>query len=148
MKNTDKDFVLERYKYVLEQKRSLNRNTFLVVSIYQGVLALVVAANYQLWVALTDARVSVEFVSMAANGLLLLLWVVAVFSLSVLVSGVASWLGYRKEESLIEEGYLGTSRPLPRLRNAFRWYETYVAIGIIVVTTVFSFFLPSLHVYV
>lgn len=145
MTSVDKEFVLERYRYILEQKKFLNKTTFVVISTYQAGLALVIAANYQLWVAFADKKLSKVFVSIATGGLMLLLWAIALFSISILVSGLVSWLGYRNDEASIEMRYLGGSRPLPGANRVFHWYETYVVLGILVVTIGFSWFFSFLH---
>ncbi|MBS7457364.1 hypothetical protein [Coralloluteibacterium stylophorae] len=145
MTNVDKDFMLERYKYVLEQKKFLNKTTLALLAIYQAGLALVVGAHYRLWTALAEERVSEGFASAASDGLLMLLWVLALFSVSMLISGILSWLDYRHAEALMEDEYLGGSRPLPKIGRLFHWYETYVAIAILAITAGFTWFFCMLR---
>lgn len=144
MGDVDREFMLERYRYILEQKKFLNKTSLLVVSIFQAGLGLILAGRYQIQVALSDGGVSAAFASVASFGLSFLLWVLALFSILLLGGGVVSWIGYRRDEAEIERAYLGGGRPLPVFADALKWYETYIALGIIAITLVFSFVLARL----
>ena len=131
----DREFALERYRYVLEQKRELNKTTFLLVAIYQAGLALVAGANLAVRTALSKRELTDVAAEVLLKGSAWLLLAVTGFALVMLVSGVLSWLGCRREEAAIEAVYLGVARPLPTMRSALAWYETYIAIAMIAITS-------------
>jgi uncharacterized membrane protein len=139
--SADKEFVLERYKYILEQKRFLNKTTFVVISIYQAGLVLILTGYYQALSGGADHKIPSAFACLSSRWVVVLLWVLAAFSISMLIGGLISWFGYRADEAAIEAKYLGGGRARPSFRNLLGWYETYVVLGILLVTAGFTFFL-------
>ena len=131
--NKEDNFLLERYKYVLSQKQSLNGATLQIITIYQAGLALVVSGQFAISAAVAAAKLDNEVARAGTFALLGLMSVLSTFALLLLVSGVAAWLGYRREEAQIENDVLGTSRPAPNLTSVVTWYETYFGIVIIAV---------------
>jgi hypothetical protein len=69
-------------------------------------------------------------------GLLLLITASAAFTVLFIIVGVASWIDYRREEcKLADQYFMPGFRTPPRLRNCLRWYETYIALFIVIVTS-------------
>ena len=48
---------------------------------------------------------------------------------ALIIGGVLAWLGYRKDENDIELIVVGVSRGHPRLRDAYKWYESYILLA-------------------
>jgi len=131
----EKDFALERYRYVLEQKRELNKATFGIVAIYQAGLGLVAAGELAIRGALSKGELKPNDAQVMLDGVFWLLIAVTVFSLLLLFGGIAAWLGCRRDEAHFEDRFLGGARSQPKLRNVFGWYETYFVIAIVVITS-------------
>lgn len=142
-------FLLERYKYVLEQKRALNSTTFKIATIYQALMLAVCTAAY----TVEKQALAADLPIVLAEGSLKILGVAAVvigmFACLMILSGLNAWLKYRRDESDIEGQVYGQSRRPPSWYDAIRWYETYLLLTILVVTVavvsiIFAFALPSL----
>ena len=66
----------------------------------------------------------------AELGLLILITIIAAFTVLLLVVGILSWVDYRHEECEVTEKYVAAGfRTKPRLRNFYRWYETYMILA-------------------
>jgi hypothetical protein len=63
--------------------------------------------------------------------LMLLITTIAAFVVLLIVSGVSSWLDYRREECELTEEFVrpGFRRP-PAKKNFWRWYETWIVLFI------------------
>jgi hypothetical protein len=58
--------------------------------------------------------------------------VAACFTVLLVVVGVLSWIDYRREECELTAKYFEAEfRKPPRLRNFYRWYETYIVLFVI-----------------
>jgi hypothetical protein len=125
-------FLLERYKYVLSQKQSLNAATLQIMTIYQAGLVLVVSGQFAI-VAAVPTKLDRDIARVGSFVLLGFVSALSIFALVLLGTGIGAWLAYRKEEAEIEHDVLGASRPTPTVWNAITWYETYFALGIIAV---------------
>jgi len=136
-------FLIERYKYILDQKKQLNATSFKVVSIYQAGLALILGGCYKVVVAEQAGDIAEAAAAWFLSGLLLAFGILTSFSVMMICSGIAAWFAYRKDEASIELQMLGVSRPLPRLRDVFRWYETYILFAVILIAVVFGLYLHS-----
>lgn len=126
-------FLIERYKYILSRKQSLNETTFKVAAIYQVVIIALAIAQFniiQMRSAHTITFIESQFYT---NCLMIMLTILTFLIISLLLGGVFAWLKYRKEESNIEFEAFGQSRGLAKFSNIFRWYETYIAIIVIIV---------------
>ena len=100
-------------------------------------IGLVVAAALALFVGYSGWKVPPGIARAGVRGLLALMTIVAVFTILLIVIGVATWLDYRREECELTNRYFkdGFRQP-PRLSNLWRWYETYISILILVTTGV------------
>lgn len=123
------ELVVERYKYILDQKRDLNERTFKIVAIYQAVVLAIAVGQFQ--VSSDTARTSLkpETAIVATWSLFAIFAFISVFSAVLIIGGIAAWLNYRRDEANIEIDVLGCSRPAPRFRDAFKWYETYILLA-------------------
>lgn len=124
------DFFLERYKFVLDQKKALNKASLQVITFYQGAFASVCAGQFAV-VALNSAgNLKMELARLASYSLAFILGIASLFALSLIASGMISWLHYRDEESEIESKYMEVSRRKPSIRDIFKWFETYISASI------------------
>jgi len=137
-------FLLERYKYILEQKRSLNAATFKIVSILQLIVAAVATANFSIIKAVQSGEIDSD----AARLAVLFCFVGSIFvilaCLLSLVGGLASWLKYRRDEAAVEMQVHGAARPAPNFASIFRWYETYIILAAVVGAAGYCLALPSI----
>ena len=138
-KETRSDFELERYKYILSQIQHLNEGIHKYLSLFQTLTTAIVGGGVALFVKWKEIGISPEIARTAMNSLLWLLITLALFLVFSIVSGMFSWFDYRKEEVELLNRVVGQGfRKAPKLKNAWRWYETYVLIFIIVVVTLIS----------
>jgi uncharacterized iron-regulated membrane protein len=127
------NFLLERYKYILARKQALNEATFKIAAIYQAVLLALGLAQFNVIAMLNAKSISLEIAKFASLSIQIMLVTLTVLILSLLVGGILSWLKYRKDEGNIDLAIMGVSRMPVKLSSALRWYETYIAITILVV---------------
>ena len=125
----------KRYSYLLSQKQALNERSFKILAVFQGLCVLLCGAMYKIYeTAIAQSSSS----SQSSRGFivlcLVLLAAVACFALLSLGAGVASWMRYRNEEIHLEQGSGLPERTRTSWNDAFRWYETYMALAIIVLT--------------
>jgi hypothetical protein len=124
--------VVERYKYILQQIHTLNENIYRFFGIFQTLVTAIVTALLVLFVGYSKWGIAPDTARTGVRGLLVLASVTAGFTILLIVVGVLSWLDYRREEcELTAEYFQPGFRSSPKLRNFYRWYETYVVIFII-----------------
>lgn len=129
--STEKEFALERYKSILEQIRTVNENVYRFLAIYQALATTLVGAGLALFVGYHKWGISTSVARSGIIGLMWLVTVIALFAILLIVTGVLSWLDYRREECELTDLIVrpGFRRP-PQTRNFWRWYETYIVIFI------------------
>ncbi|MET8000179.1 hypothetical protein [Nonomuraea glycinis] len=128
----DREFSLERYKYILQQIHTVNENVYKFLAIYQTLASTLVAAGLALFVGYRTWGITPAVTRSGIVGLMLLVTVIGFFTAVLIVIGVFAWLDYRKEECeltdrIVHEGF----RKSPQLGNFIRWYETYIILFII-----------------
>ncbi|TPJ17806.1 hypothetical protein FJW04_09705 [Mesorhizobium sp. B2-7-3] len=126
-------YLLERYKYVLDQKKELNKTTFLIGAFYQAVLAVIFAAQFQVVRSVSDHSLSSDIAKLGTWGLFWCAAAVSAICVMTLVAGLFAWLNYRSDEAEIEAVVFGKARKPIGVMDAFRWYESYIIIGILLV---------------
>ena len=135
----DKEFKLERYKYILGQIKSLNENIYKYLTLFQTLTTAIIGAGVSVFLSWRNLNITADVARLAIRCLLGLLIILGIFSITSIAIGVVSWFDYRKEEVnlLNQVVYLGF-RKLPKLSNWWRWYETYIiALILIVIITVY-----------
>ena len=129
-------FEVERYKYILQQLHTVNENVYRFLAIYQTLATVLVGAALALFVRYEDWSIRPEIARIGIVAILLLVTVIAGFTVLLIVVGVFSWLDYRREEcELTEEVVRPGFRRAPDPRNFWRWYETWI-VGFIVASIV------------
>ncbi|MEV8057217.1 hypothetical protein AB0P37_11970 [Streptomyces antimycoticus] len=127
------DFVLERYRYILQQIHAVNENAYRFLAIYQTIATALISAALALFVGYRKWGVSSDTARGGVIGLLTLTSMVAAFTATLIVVGVFAWLDYRNEECEITDEMIRIGfRKRPNPRNFYRWYETYVLLFILV----------------
>lgn len=122
---------LERYRYILDRKKSLNENTFKIVSFYQAVALIIGTAQFAICDRISTTELDLDLAKAGSYGLLFLMLLSSLVSVIAVAGGIASWIDYRREEMTIETDSGLLAREGPSLRNALRWYETYIAFGVV-----------------
>lgn len=144
--NIDRDFLLERYRYILAQKQNLNESTFKVSAVYQALLGAVGIAQFNICQAFFEKKMAANISLVFSSATLIFFLLSSVFVLVLMVSGVRSWIGYRQEEAQIESQVFKKSRALPKVKNLLFWYETYI-IFFIVVLSIFAVLLYLYYIF-
>jgi hypothetical protein len=145
------EFALERYRYILQQIHAVNENAHRFLALYQTLATALVGAALALFVGYQKWQVEPAIARGGVIGLLILVTVVAAFTVTLIVVGAIAWIDYRNEEcDITDEMVRPGFRRRPRSSNLFRWYETYVSLFIIVsVITMWSlagvFILPAMR---
>ncbi|NMO50924.1 hypothetical protein HH310_06925 [Actinoplanes sp. TBRC 11911] len=130
---------------------ALNENVYKFLALYQTLATALVGAGLALFVGYRKWGISPSVANAATVALLWLLTFVAFFTALLLVVGMLNWIDYRNEECDLTDriAYRGF-RQRPKLRNLFRWYETYILlfiIGSVVFVWVYAstLLLPNIH---
>jgi uncharacterized membrane protein YidH (DUF202 family) len=126
------DFALERYKYILNQIHAINENVYRFLAVYQTLAVAIVGGGLALFVGYRKWQIASSVARTGIAGLMWLVTMVAAFTVLLIVMGVLNWWDYRVEECELTDAAVrpGFRRP-PRLKNLFRWYETYIVLFII-----------------
>jgi uncharacterized membrane protein YfcA len=133
------EFKLERYKYILQEMRSLNDNTHKYLTLFQTLATLIIGGGVGVFVGWKSLRIPPDAAIAGINGLLILLVVLGLFVITSIAAGMISWFDYRNEEVELLDQVQQNFRKKPNLRNFWRWTETYM-IGFIVTVVIFICF--------
>lgn len=138
------EFKLERYKYILQEIRSLNENTHKYLTLFQTLATLIIGGGVGVFVGWKNLNIGADVARAAINGLLILLIVLAFFVVTSILAGIVSWYDYRCEEVELLNDTVGLGfRKKPNLRNFWRWNETHMVAFIIVVVIFTCFYVES-----
>ncbi|MER8976860.1 MULTISPECIES: hypothetical protein [unclassified Mesorhizobium] len=134
---SENPYLLERYKYILDQKKELNKTTFIIAAFYQAVLVAILAAQFSIVKGVADRSLSSDLARLGSWGLFWCAVAVSAICIAALISGLFAWLNYREDESEIEVVAFGKSRKPVRFRDALRWYESYIIVSIFFMVLVY-----------
>ena len=142
--NKSEEFKLERYKYILEELRSLNENVHKYLTLFQSLATLIIGGGVGVFVSWQSLKITAAMAKVSIQGLVGMLIILAVFAMISIIAGMISWFDYRKEEvalldDAIERGY----RRTPKWGNFWRWSETYVLLFIVIMTIIISWFVEN-----
>ena len=126
-------FKLEKYKYILARKQSLNEATFKIAAIYQVAIAALGLAQYNIIAMLKASSITLEVASLSSLCLIVMLAILTVLIAALLIGGILAWLKYRYDEGEIERDVFGKSRAPVKLASIFTWYETYIILTVVLV---------------
>ncbi|NEY32607.1 hypothetical protein GTU99_10450 [Streptomyces sp. PRKS01-65] len=133
-----REFALERYRYILQQIHTLNENVYRFLALYQALATAVVGATLALFVGYKSWGLDPATARSGMIALMSLNTVIAGFSVMLIIIGVIAWIDYRQEECELTDTFVHPGfRTKPKLRNLFRWYETYI-VAFIVTSTAFA----------
>jgi hypothetical protein len=131
------NFKLERYKYILGQLNSLNENLHKYLTLFQTLTTAIVSAGVAVFVSWQKLGITASMAQLSIRILLGLLVILAAFVILSVISGVFSWLDYRREEVKLLDKTVETGfRSLPNVKNFWRWYETYVVVFVLSVVII------------
>ena len=142
--------VVERYKYILQQINSVNENVYRFLAIFQTLVTAIVTAALILFVSYSKWRIAPVTAQTGIQAALMLVTVIACFTVLLIVIGVVSWFDYRCEECDLTAKYFAADfRSRPQARNFYRWYETYILLFVLAVTVLLwvlgeSFLIPRI----
>ena len=136
------NFSLERYKYILEEIRSLNENIHKYLALFQTLATAIIGGGIGVFVGWKNLNIGASIARAAIQGVLGLLLLLALFIIISIVVNVFSWFDYRKEEVELLDKIIGSGfRKHPSLYNFWRWSETYVILFIIVTVLLVFFYI-------
>ncbi|WP_417835202.1 hypothetical protein [Thalassospira xiamenensis] len=139
----ENDLTLERYKYILDQKRWLNQVSFRLTSMFQLIAIAIFVGQYKVILDHSNGMVSKDIAVSASMVLLLVSVMVSVFGIGMVVSGMFSWFQYKKEEVNIEILSGDLQSELPKFWNFVRWYESYIIVMMFAFPFCYFFILKS-----
>ena len=144
------DFVLERYKYILQQIHAINENVYRFLAVYQSLAVTIIGGGLALYVGYRGWHIPTSVARTGIIGLMWLVTIVAAFAVLLIIMGMVNWWDYRKEECELTDAAVrpGFRKP-PQLQNLLRWYETYIVLFIVGSITflwayTFAFILPTM----
>lgn len=129
-------FKLERYRYILDQKKNLNLNVFRYLTVFQTISSSLVAGAIFILINYGDQKINIAITKLSIRGIYGLILVLTVFVIISILAGVYSWADYRKEEEEIWSEFSADTRPYINdeaiFKNFWRWYETYIILFILI----------------
>jgi hypothetical protein len=136
------DFKLEQYKYILQQRQTLNDNVHKYLALFQTLITGIAGAGVAIFVGWKELKIDAAVAVVSIKGLLWLLIILASFVVMSILSTIFSWFDNRKEEVTIlnKEIAEGHESP-PHWKNFWRWHETYFLVFIIVVVVTIYYFI-------
>ncbi|MFL6214850.1 MAG: hypothetical protein ACJ74J_13280 [Blastocatellia bacterium] len=126
------DYKLERYKYILQQLNALNENAHKYLALYQTLATAIIGGGVLVFVSWKQLKIDAEVARVGIRGLLGLLIILTAFVALSIISGLFSWFDYRREEVELLKKEIGSGfRQPPRLKNLWRWSETYLLLFLV-----------------
>ena len=126
--NQNEEFIqqarMERYKFILSELTRLSENTHkhtrYLLTIFPAFASLIIALKFG------ERGLDVKFISKIAGMFMIVFTMASGFVVVSVLADIASWIDYRKEEVALINRMGGNFRKPPKLRNFWRWYETYL----------------------
>ncbi len=139
------EFKLERYKFILAQIQRLDDSLYKYLNLFQTLVTAIIGGSVALLVGWKNLKVDAETARVGIYGLLGLLCILALFFIVNVIVGILSWLDYRKDETeLLNEAMGSDYRKPPRIRNCWRWYETYFIVFLVILIVAAIWFVNQL----
>ena len=124
---------LEYYKYVSNEIHSLNDNFHKFLSLFQTLATAIIGGGVAFLATWRNMNITPQTAVSIFRSLEGLLMLLATFILLSMIAGIASWYDYRKEETKLLNNEVDLDfRKTPKLRNLWRWSETYLVLFLIV----------------
>ncbi|MBL1241431.1 MAG: hypothetical protein COB13_006250 [OCS116 cluster bacterium] len=128
-------YLVERYKYILQEIAALNARTPKYLLLFQSLTTAIFGGGVAVFLGWKNLNISFEIAQIGIEGLLWLFTILAFFVIVSIVVGMVAWMDYRQEEvELLEMVVKIDFRKAPKWRNFWRWSETYLILIIIFVT--------------
>jgi hypothetical protein len=140
------DFKLERYKYILQQIHFLNGNMHKHLAFFHGLAVLILGAIIGITLNWKELGIDAATAKVGIYSLATLLCLASSFTFLLVLSGIFSWVDYRKEEAalldeVISEGY----RSKPKLKNFWRWHESWLLFFLVIFSVTIT---TAIHLYI
>lgn len=132
--NISDALLVERYKYILDQKKSFFSATFKILTLYQAVLLAVSALQFRIIEKFLDGSVDASLAAISTWSIYWMHSILAFTCIASLVSGIISWLRYKKDEYEIEKQFSIEEKVPTGGRSylkALSWFESWIMVGII-----------------
>ena len=115
---------IERYRFVLSELTRLSENTHrhtrYLLTVFPTVSSAIIALKFG------EKGLDIRMASKIAGVILVMFSVVSFFVIISVISDIASWFDYRNEEVKLINMMGGDFRKAPKIKNLWRWYETYL----------------------
>jgi len=133
------EFTLERFRYILDQKKNINNNTFKIVAFYQAFALAIGGAQFSIFRYVFDKSINLQIAQSASFALFIISCLISFFSVLLIICGIASWINYREEEHEIDSKFGKSMRDLPGKWSWLKWYESYIVIAILFSQVAYGF---------
>lgn len=139
-----KDFKLERYKYILQELRSLNDYVHKYLALFQSLTTAIVVGGVAVFMSWRSLMISADIARVSIHALLGLVVILSLFIAISIIAGMFSWFDYRNEEvKLLDEVITTGYRKRPKIGNLLRWTETWILLFVIIITVIIVWFVES-----
>lgn len=142
----------ERYKYILEQKKNFTLITFKVLALYQAALLAIATIQFKILEKLTSQEIDTLLAYTSSWVVYFMHMTLSVMCASLLISGMFSWVSYKKEEAYIETSY-GIRRGISyasklSFLKILRWFEFWAVLGFILINALHFFLLDNYILFI
>lgn len=144
-KEQDKDqsvsFKLERYKFILQEIHSLNKNVHRYLTLYQTLATTIIGAGILVFVNWKGFGITSDTAKVGIRALVGMLVILSVFIIVQIIAGILSWIDYRDEEvKLLDEVVRKGYRYPSKISNLWRWGEPYFILFILIIAIFISIY--------
>lgn len=126
MANIEDSFLIERYKYILDQKKNLNAQTFKITTFYQVITLAIFTGQFSVLDKFNQRQLPGSVAYLASTSLYAFFIIVTALSSALIIGGIYAWRGYRKDEDDLDQQIRGTTRLKDAKIRILSWYETYI----------------------
>lgn len=129
-----KEFKLEHYKYILQQRQALNDNVHKYLALFQTLITGIAAGGMAIFVGWKELKIDATTARLSIKGLLWLAMILATFVMASILSTIFTWFDNRREEIKLLHQEIGPDYgKRPSWKNFWRWHETYFLLFLLVV---------------
>lgn len=141
------EYERKRYEYILNQIRDLNQYSHRYLSVFQALLSATIGGGVALFVSWRNLGLTPSDAVLAIHSLLAVATVLSVFFLAASLAVMRSWWHYRLEEvELVNDAVGPNTRQPPRLKNLWRWQESWFLVLVLLVLASLWIFAEALFI--
>lgn len=138
------DIFLEKYKYILDQKKNLNAATFKIASVYQVLLLAILTGQFSIVWDVASGSLDKILGIQSTWGLFALTIIITLIMIFLILGGIFSWINYRRDEYDLEVSLGMQPKEMPKISHCIRWYESYVVLSGIVAVFIYFFSIQTI----